>query len=170
MIRRQVTVIGSHDDSQFLDEAYEIGRHIAIRGWTLVCGGRGGIMEAASHGASDENGIVIGILPGGDFSEANSYCTAVVASGIGFARNSMNVLSGDVVVAFGGRTGTLTELAYAYQYGKPVIICVFAGGWSSRFKDIVSDNGGRPPVHEARSVGEARNLLDSLLESGDTPT
>ncbi|RPI96983.1 MAG: TIGR00725 family protein [Spirochaetales bacterium] len=169
MIRRQVTVIGSHNDSQFLDEAYEIGRHIGVRGWTLICGGRGGIMEAASRGASDENGIVIGILPGNDFSEANPHCTAIVASGIGFARNSMNVLSGDVVVALNGRAGTLTELAYAYQYGKPIIICLFTGGWSSWFNKIMTADGGSQPVYAAHSVVEARNLLDSLLKEGDTP-
>ncbi|MGV7928586.1 MAG: TIGR00725 family protein [Spirochaetota bacterium] len=166
MIRRQVTVIGSHEDTAFLDDAYEIGRHIASRGWTLVCGGRGGIMEAASHGAADAGGIVLGILPGSDFSEANRYCSAVVASGIGFARNSMNVLSGEVVVAFGGGMGTLTELAYAHQYGRPVILCVFAGGWISRFAEFTEIGGLSPPVYEVHSLEEARSLLDSLLEGG----
>lgn len=104
MIGRQVAVIGSHDDSRFLNEAREIGRHIARRHWVLVCGGRGGIMEAASKGAAEEGGIVVGILPGNDFSDANPYLSAAVASGIGFARNSMNVLSGDVIVAIGGKT------------------------------------------------------------------
>jgi uncharacterized protein (TIGR00725 family) len=166
MIRRQVTVIGSHEESEFNEAAFELGRHIARSGWTLICGGRTGIMEAASRGASAENGIVIGILPGNDFSDANTYCTAVVASGIGFARNSMNVLSGEVVVALGGRNGTLTELAYAHQYGKPIIVCMFAGGWSTGFVGMVRNGGNKPLVYEARSVEEACGLLDVLLGSG----
>ncbi len=160
---RQVSVIGSHDDCRFLDEAFTIGKHIAQRKWVLVCGGRGGIMEAASKGASEEGGIVIGILPGSDFSDANPYLTAAVASGIGFARNSMNVLSGDVIVAIGGKTGTMTELSYAFQYGKPIIICSFAGGWSLAFADIAVPEDARSLIHTASTVSEATAMLDRLL-------
>lgn len=163
MKSRQVSVIGSHDEVRFLDEAIEIGRHIAQRKWVLVCGGRGGVMEAASKGASEEGGIVIGILPGSDFSDANPYLTAAVASGIGFARNSMNVLSGDVIVAIGGKTGTMTELSYAFQYGKPIIVCSFAGGWSSAFADIAAREDARSLVHTAATVAEATGMLDKLL-------
>lgn len=167
MIGRQVAVIGSHDDSRFLNEAREIGRHIARRHWVLVCGGRGGIMEAASKGAAEEGGIVVGILPGIDFSDANPYLTAAVASGIGFARNSMNVLSGDVIVAIGGKTGTMSELSYAFQYGKPIIICSFAGGWSAAFSDIALREDARSLIHTAATVNEATGMLDALL-GGET--
>ncbi|HNU90423.1 MAG TPA: TIGR00725 family protein [Spirochaetota bacterium] len=167
MKRPQVTVIGSHEESRFMVEAYEIGRHIARRNWILVCGGRGGIMEAASRGASAEGGIVVGILPGVDFNDANPYLTAAIASGIGFARNSMNVLSGDVVVAIGGRTGTMSELSYAFQYGRPMIICSFADGWSAGFADLALREDDRSLIHMAATPTEAMDTLDALL-GGET--
>ena len=140
MKRRQVTVIGSHEENRFMSEAYEIGRHIARRNWILVCGGRGGIMEAASRGASAEGGIVVGILPGVDFNDANPYLTAAIASGIGFARNSMNVLSGDVVVAIGGRTGTMSELSYAFQWQADDHL-LFCGRMERRFRGPCPSGG-----------------------------
>jgi uncharacterized protein (TIGR00725 family) len=165
MRRRQVVVIGSHDATGFLKEAYLIGKHIGRRGWVLISGGRSGIMEAASRGAAGENGFVIGILPGPDDGQANPWCTAVIPTGIGFARNSINVLAADVIVAIGGGAGTLSELAYAWQYEKPVICCAFAGGWSATFHDMALAGQIKAPLYRAEGVDEACSLLDRMLLS-----
>jgi len=108
---KQILVIGASDDVDYLDESYRIGRFIAMNGWVLMNGGRGGIMEAASRGACEAGGVVVGILPGSEFSEANRYCTVVIPTGIGLARNSINVLAADMIIAIGGKAGTFSELA-----------------------------------------------------------
>ncbi len=162
MRRKQVTVIGS-SDCGFSEEAYQIGKIIASRGWVLVSGGRGGIMESASKGAREEGGIVVGILPFDDHHHANSYCDIVIPTGIGFARNLPNVLAGDVVVAMGGGAGTLTEIAYAWQFKRPLIACTFMKGWSERIAGTpLDDRGGK--IFEATTVEEAIRLLDEVME------
>jgi len=158
MRRKQVVVIGSSDEKQYLDEAEQIGRYIARQGWILITGGHGGVMEAASRGAYAENGLVVGILPGQNHSESNQYCSVVIPTGIGSARNSINILSGDVIVAIGGKAGTLNELTFAWLYHKPVISCVFTGGWSRQITlSPVDDRDGH--IYSANSLKEVYELL-----------
>ena len=88
---------------------------------TLVCGGMSGAMEACCRGASEAGGEAIGILPGHDVSEANPFCTHVVATGIGHARNLAVVSSGRAVIAIGGEWGTLSEIAFARAIGRTVV-------------------------------------------------
>jgi uncharacterized protein (TIGR00725 family) len=166
MRKKQVVVIGSSDDADNIDDAYLIGKFIAEQGWVLVSGGRGGVMEAASRGAAEHSGIVIGILPDEDLDASNRYCSVVIPTGIGYARNAVNVLSGDAVVAIGGKAGTLTELTYAWMYGKPVVCCTFAEGWSARFSSFRVDDRTGGAVHPARSVAEACRLLEGILAEG----
>jgi uncharacterized protein (TIGR00725 family) len=101
--------------------AEEVGRLLAEAGVTVVCGGGPGVMEAAARGASEAGGTVIGILPGDDPAAANPYCTHVVATGSGQTRNLAVAASGEVAIAVGGEWGTLTEIAYARNLGRPVI-------------------------------------------------
>jgi len=161
---RQVVVIGSSDASENLEESYEIGRYIARNGWVLITGGRGGVMEAASRGASVEEGVVVGVIPDTAFSGANSYCTIVIPTGIGFARNVINALSGDVIIAIGGKYGTLSELAFARQYRKPIICCTFAGGWGGTFYRHSREEDPAYPLFQAGSVDDVCAHLDSLLK------
>ncbi len=162
MRRRQVVVIGSGDETRHCDDALRIGSFIASRGWVLITGGRGGVMEAASRGASEGGGLVIGIIPDTDPAGANRYCDVVIPTGIGYARNLVNVLSGDVVVAVGGKAGTLSELAYAWQFGKPIICCAFAGGWSERLAGApIDERGGE--IRFARDLAEACRFLEDAL-------
>jgi uncharacterized protein (TIGR00725 family) len=163
MRSKQVVIIGSSDGSHHLDTAQRIGTFIAENNWVLISGGRTGIMEAASRGAAEAGGTVIGIIPSHQPEEANPYCTIVIPTGIGFARNSMNVLSGDVIVSIGGKSGTLSELAYAWQYGKPVICCSFTGGWSSRILQQPVDNRKPGTFYEAGNIKEVFTLLFNLL-------
>ncbi len=101
--------------------AEEVGRLIAEAGAVLVCGGLGGLMEAAAAGCSKAGGTAIGIVPDPDRSQANPYLTVAVATGMGEARNAVVVRTADVVIAIGGEFGTLSEIALALKMGRPVV-------------------------------------------------
>ena len=118
----QVSVIGRPAPNAEVEaQAEEIGRRLAEAGAVLVCGGLGGVMEAASRGAAEAGGEVVGIVPGDDPAQANRHCTHVIASATGYARNLAVVASGDAVIAVGGEWGTLSEIAHARQFGRPVV-------------------------------------------------
>jgi uncharacterized protein (TIGR00725 family) len=118
----QISVIGgARGEEEALRDAEDVGRRIAEGGAILVCGGRTGVMEAASRGASGAGGTVIGVLPTTDSADANEYVSHVIATGIGQARNLAVVASGDAVIAIGGEWGTLSEIAFARRLGRPVI-------------------------------------------------
>jgi uncharacterized protein (TIGR00725 family) len=114
-----VAVIGPGDEPTVV--AAEVGRLLAERGATLICGGRGGAMEAACRGAKEADGLTVGILPGSDRSEANPFVDVVLPTGLGEARNALVVGAADVVIAIGGGYGTLSEIALALKVGKRVI-------------------------------------------------
>jgi uncharacterized protein (TIGR00725 family) len=124
----QVAVSGGGSDPgpEALEAAEQVGRELAKAGVVLVCGGLGGVMEAAARGAADAGGEVIGIVPGEDPAEANQYCTRVVATGTGHARNLAVVASADAVIAIAGEWGTLSEIAFARRLDRPVVTL---GSW-----------------------------------------
>jgi len=101
--------------------AEEVGRELAKQGAILVCGGLGGVMEAACKGASSQGGITIGILPGDSRQTANPYIQIPIVTGMGYARNITVVKSAQAVIAIGGNYGTLSEISHALQSGIPVI-------------------------------------------------
>jgi uncharacterized protein (TIGR00725 family) len=117
----RVSVIGG---STVTDAEYELarqaGERLAEQGHELVCGGLGGVMEAACRGAAGAGGHTIGILPGADRAAANEYVETALATGMGNARNTLVVLNGDAAIAVDGHTGTLSEIALARDYGRPV--------------------------------------------------
>jgi len=116
-----VSVAGGEKCSEEIYEmAIEVGRKIADMGAVLVTGGRGGVMEAVCRGAKEKNGVTIGILPGDDRKEGNEYLDYIIITGIGYARNAMVALNGDIMIAIDGHYGTLSEIAYALEFGKPV--------------------------------------------------
>ena len=104
-----------------MKEAGEVGRLLAGRGAILVCGGLGGIMEAASRGMKSEGGLTVGILPHDHKDRANVYIDVPIATGLGTARNTVIARTADAVIAIGGEYGTLSEIAFALQMGKPVV-------------------------------------------------
>jgi uncharacterized protein (TIGR00725 family) len=101
--------------------AETVGRLVARSGAALVCGGLGGVMEAACRGARAEGGTTIGILPGLDRSAANPYVEVAIATGLGEARNALVVRAADCLIAVGGAYGTLSEIALALKAGKRVV-------------------------------------------------
>jgi uncharacterized protein (TIGR00725 family) len=126
MGRVQVSVIGSGAEHE--GNAEQVGRLLAERGCTVVCGGRGEVMAAAARGAKSAGGTTIGILPGESRADANEWIDHVVVSGIGHARNLAVVASGDAVIAIGGRYGTLAEIGFALTLGRRVVI--LEPGWN----------------------------------------
>jgi uncharacterized protein (TIGR00725 family) len=121
---RQVSLIGSasaEEGSELWVLAEEVGRLLAEAGVVIVCGGMGGVMRAASRGAVQAGGVVIGVSPGDSPEHANEFCTHVVATGIGQARNLAVVASGEVAIAIGGGWGTLSEIGFARRLGRTVV-------------------------------------------------
>jgi uncharacterized protein (TIGR00725 family) len=117
-----ISVCGPNEATeQEYADALAIGEAIARAGHTVVCGGRQGVMEAAARGAAGAGGAAIGILPGYDASESNPYLTHRIPTGLGHARNTVVVASGDAVIAVGGGFGTLSEIGLALKMGKPVV-------------------------------------------------
>ena len=121
---RAVSVVGSGacgEETEAWRLAEEVGRLLGEAGATVVCGGRGGVMEAVARGAAEAGGTAIGILPGASPEEANPHCTHAVATGVGQARNLAVVASGEVTIAVGGEWGTLSEIGHARAIGRTVI-------------------------------------------------
>lgn len=112
---------GASPEPQFRRIAYELGKLIAGKGAVLVCGGLGGIMEAAARGAKQNGGLTVGILPGTSLRDANPHIDIPIATGMGYSRNSLVALNADVLIAVDGQWGTLSEIAYGNIYGKKVI-------------------------------------------------
>ncbi len=121
MVRVSVVGRGGEIDAGLRTKSEEVGREVGRRGHTLVCGGLGGVMEAACRGARQEDGETIGVLPGDEPDAANPYVDCAVATGLGEMRNALVVKNGDVVVALSGGYGTLSEVALALKTGVPVV-------------------------------------------------
>ncbi len=117
-----IGVIGAGDASeQERETAQSVGREIAKRGFTLVCGAMGGVMEAACRGAKAEGGLTVGIVPGESKGECNPYVDIPVVTAMGHARNVIVVRSSSAVIAIGGSFGTLSEIAFALRLDIPII-------------------------------------------------
>lgn len=148
----QISVIGSGVEHEA--RAAEVGRLLAERGATVVCGGRDEVMAAAARGAKSVGGTTIGVLPGETRAEANPWIDHVVVTGIGHARNLAVVASGEAVIAVGGAWGTLSEIALARVLGRPVV--VLEPGWE------VAGEG----VYRAATPEEAVELALRLAGEG----
>jgi uncharacterized protein (TIGR00725 family) len=121
-VKRCVAVIGPGEASPAeLAAAEEVGARLVDLGATVVTGGLGGVMEAASRGATARRGLTIGLLPGLDRSEANGWVDVAIATGLGEIRNALIVRTSDALVAVGGGVGTLSEIGFALKLGRPVI-------------------------------------------------
>ena len=131
-LRPVIGVIGSGNElSQEQSQlACEVGKLIALRGAALVCGGLSGVMEAAAKGAHENNGVVIGILPTVNKSDANQYVDIPIPTGLGSARNALVVNTADVLIAFPGAFGTLSEMALALDADKSIVF--LPGAWNLR--------------------------------------
>ena len=132
MMQIFIAVCGSDGDdahlsSSALESAERVGRGIAQRGGVLVCGGRGGIMRAACKGAKELKGVTVGLLPESK-DEANEFIDIPLSTGLGMRRNFLVVFAADAVIGIGGRWGTLSEIAFAMIFEKPVVLVKGSGG------------------------------------------
>ena len=142
------------------EDARRLGGLIAKEGWILLNGGRAsGIMEASARGAKENDGLTIGILPGNDPAWASEYIDIPILTGIGFARNYINVLTSDVVVALPGKTGTVSEIALALNIGKKVISLNFDLG--PLFKNYEDEK----QLIYAKQPEEVMSLIKKILRN-----
>ena len=153
--KKFVAVIGGGECSKEEAELAEaVGHELAKQGAILVCGGLGGVMEAACKGASAEGGITIGILPGDSRQAANPYVQIPIVTGMGYARNVVVVKSAQAAIAIGGSYGTLSEISHALQSNIPVI---GLNTWALS-KNDQQDNSIIPAQNPAEAVDKALNL------------
>ncbi len=118
----QIGVIGGREvTDEILQLAFQVGRCIAERQAVLICGGLGGVMEAACRGAKEDGGTTVGILPGLSAEDANGFVDITIPTGLGVARNAVVIHACDGVIAVGGRYGTLSEMGFALQKGIPLV-------------------------------------------------
>lgn len=117
-----ISIIGAGEGPEGLMScACELGRLTAERGHVVVCGGLGGVMDAAARGAREAGGLVVGILPDEDRDMASRWLSVSIPTGMGQARNALVALAGDAVIAVGGGYGTLSEIGFALKLGRRVI-------------------------------------------------
>jgi uncharacterized protein (TIGR00725 family) len=138
-VRTVIGVMGSGEDGDaaLLRQARELGAAIACQGWVLINGGRAtGVMDASARGAAEAGGFVVGVLPDADLHRASRHLSVAIRTGMGDARNAINVLSADVVIAMRGKAGTLSEIALALKAGRTVIALDFDfGGGFARWRE-----------------------------------
>ena len=136
---QRIAFIGPNTENcspELYDFGVKLGRTVATPDRVIICGGRGGFMEAVCKGAKESSGTfpgqTIGILPEDTAVNANRWVDIAIPTGIGLARNSIIINSADIIIAAGGGAGTLSEIAFAWQHNKRVLCITTFGGWASR--------------------------------------
>jgi len=164
MRKPQVAIIGASEaTAQMLAIAEQAGRVVARVGAALVTGGRDGIMAAASRGCSQAGGVVIAVVPGVEMDEANTYSQYVIPTGLGWARNVITGIAGDVILVIGGAAGTLSEIAFAWMYDRPIVALSAAGGWSQKLAGQAIDHRRSDRIIDCAEVDQLEPILKRLL-------
>ena len=144
--RPPIGVIGAREASEAqLADALALGGGLAGLGLVVLCGGLVGVMTAVSKGAAEAGGTVVGVLPDGDWRTANPWVTIPMATGIGVARNALIARAALALVAVGGGYGTISEMAFGLQFGKPVLAI-----------------GGDAPLPGVEAMASAEEALDRI--------
>lgn len=168
MRRPQIAVVGNNSaPPALMATATELGTALVDAGWRVICGGLGGVMEAVAQGAQRSahatGSDVVGLLPSGRSEDANAFVDIVIPTGLGIARNALVAASGDVVVALSGGTGTLSEIAFAWQMHKPIVAFVGHGGWAEELAGQTLDARRTDAVVSVHDVPEAIAAVRDLL-------
>lgn len=148
--------------------AYEVGKEIALAGAVLICGGLGGVMEAACKGAKENGGITVGLIPQEDFSYANEFCDIVVCTGLGYARDFIVASSADGIIAVGGGVGTLIELGVGYMTMKTLVSITGSGGIADMYGGKYLDERNRVPIVVAKDPKSAVDLILLAASGSDS--
>ena len=165
---KTVGIIGSSEESAELNDiAEEMGRLIAINGYSLITGGMTGVMQAACRGASladpkPENSKIIGILPNFEKNSGNEFLDISIPTGIGWARNQTVVLSSDIIIAIGGGAGTLSEIAFSWAYKKPILAFEDIEGWSAQLCGAKLDNRRNDSIIRVSAPSEAIEIVNEF--------
>lgn len=170
--RRVVAVFGSNnltDASDIEPLCEDLGRAIAGLGCNVVCGGLGGVMTAVCRGAKLDgaSGVTIGLLPGDDAEDANPHVDIVVPTGLGIARNLLVARAADACIAVRGGSGTLSEIAFAWQIRKPIAVMTGSGGWAEKMAGATLDH--RRPDDEVVALRDVPAAVDWLRQVLDLP-
>lgn len=169
--KTQILVIG-HNDNGCTDKhkkiAYETGVKVAETGSVLITGGLGGVMNAASQGAHDAGGLVVGIIPQNDTSFANPYCDIVIPTGMGLTRDFLNALAADGVIIIGGGSGTLSEICAAYMHKKPMVAIRNIGGITHQFIDNYVDHRKNVKILGVDTPDEAVKILAQTISRNES--
>ena len=171
MKKTQILVVGYNSDhctEHAYKLAYEIGEEVALKKAVLITGGLGGVMEAASKGAKDRGGLVVGIIPQDQKRYANAYCDVVIPTGLGYSRNFVTANSGDAVIVVGGGVGTAIEAGAAYQKGKPIIAISGSGGTADKISGEYLDDRKLVKVMEEKDPRIAVEKVFKTLKALNT--
>ena len=170
----QVAVIGSGEEisDDLAADIEAFGKFCAENDYIVVCGGKGGVMKAISKGVSENGGTVVCILPEDNTNCANEYCSIIIPTGMGLARNVLIVNAADIIVAFAGAFGTLSEIAIAIQKQKPIIFAKWTGGFSQDFGETVNKigindiEGGKVNLISVDNIEQLREVVKKFERRG----
>ena len=150
-----------------LEQAHALGKAIIDEGWLLCTGGRSGIMEAASKGARTSDlwtgHQILGVLPDATHDAGNEYLDVVLPSGLGLTRNALVVRFSDVCIAISGGAGTLSEIALAWQFERPIAVMSNSGGWSEKLANIALDHR-QPAINGFEHVSQVIEWVKQKIE------
>lgn len=168
--KKQIAVVGGSEltaKKEDLSIAFNLGKALIDNNYRIISGGKGGVMREVFKGArSSKNytdGLTVGIVPSSSISEANNYCDVVIATGIGIARNLVIINSADAVIAIGGGSGTLSEMALAWQMNK-LIFAFNTEGWSKKLGNTILDNKRTDKIILIDSIDELIEKLHKKLK------
>lgn len=166
-MKTRITVIGSSGKVSSSVEAIaaSTGREVAKAGAILITGGRDGVMEAASRGAKREGGLTVGILGDSTLENANPYLEVAITTGLGYARNYINICSSDAVISISGAGGTLSELGFAIALDKLIVLIEGTGGVTDLLAQALPIIGSSKIV-TAESAEDAIGIILSYIKSG----
>jgi uncharacterized protein (TIGR00725 family) len=166
----QAVVIGDSDaEASLLQLAEAVGGLLARLGLTVITGGRGGVMEAASHGAAAAGGLTIGITPSPHMGEANPWCSVVIPTGMGHARNAVTALAGDLLIVIGGGAGTLSELALAWIHERPILTLAHSGGWAEAIAHHPPDRRGTSVITPCSDLAALEAAIRCVCDERGLP-
>tara|TARA_R110002050_G_scaffold286541_4_gene437151 strand:- start:10523 stop:11026 length:504 start_codon:yes stop_codon:yes gene_type:complete len=158
---KNIGIIGPNTkmcSQELYDFGIELGKQIASKDRSIICGGLGGLMEAVCKGAKQSSdtfhGQTIGILPNENAKDANPYIDIAIPTGLGIARNIIILRTSDILIALGGGAGTLSEIAFAWQLKKRVLCLTKYDGWAKELADKNLDNRQKDLLIAVNSIGE----------------
>ena len=160
----QIVVLGSSGaicTKEAYNMAFEVGQELAKKRVVTMSGGGHGVMEASLKGAKKENGVTIAIIPWENLYKVNDYADYVIATGIGWSRNSININSADGCIVIHGGAGTLNEATYAYMMGKPCVALTTSGGIAEEISNRFFDTRETETIYGTKTpAGAVKKILD----------